>query len=303
MDGESRHEPVTAGPDYKSLLENLGMRPFIAKLAAAVGLAFGGTAPAHADWALNMPQGVTPISETVYDLHMLILWICVIIGVVVFGAIIISLIRFRKSKGAVAAQWHESMVAEVSWTVVPFLILVGMAIPAAQTLVDMENSTNSDLTVKVTGYQWQWHYEYMGEGVDFYSRLDTPRQAILNETEKQEDYLLSVDNRLVLPVGKKVRLHHTSGDVIHAWWVPDLSTKKDAIPGYINTNWVRIDEPGVYRGKCAELCGRGHGFMPVVVEALPPEEFEAWLEERKQQQQQAQASDQRDDAVLAASSQ
>lgn len=278
------------------------MRPFIAKLAAAVGLALGATAPAHADWALNMPQGVTPLSRDTYDLHMLIFWICTVIGVVVFGAILISLIRFRKSKGAVAAQWHESMAAEISWTVVPFLILVGMAIPAAQTLVEMEDASGSDLTVKITGYQWNWHYEYVGEDVAFYSALDTPRQAILNEQDKQEDYLLTVDNRVVLPVGKKVRLQHTAGDVLHSWWVPALSVKKDAIPGYINTNWVRIDEPGVYRGQCAELCGRGHAFMPVVVEALPPEEFQAWLEDQRQQAQ-ASASGEDDDAVLAATRQ
>ncbi len=276
------------------------MRPFIAKLAAVVGLALGGSASAHAAWGLNMPQGVTPLSRETYDLHMLIFWICTIIGVVVFGAILISLIRFRKSKGAVAAQWHESMAAEVSWTVVPFLILVGMAIPAAQTLIDMEDNSGSELTVTITGYQWNWHYEYVGEDVDFYSFLSTSRQAILDEAPKGEDYLLEVDNRLVLPVGAKVRLHHTSGDVIHSWWVPDLSVKKDAIPGYVNTNWVQIEEPGVYTGQCAELCGRGHGFMPIVVEALPQDEFDAWLEEQKQQ---AQASVEDGGALLAATRQ
>jgi cytochrome c oxidase subunit 2 len=245
---------------------------------------------AHAGWAVNMPEGVTPISRDVYSLHMLIFWICVAIGVVVFGAIFWSILRHRKSRGAVAAQFHESTMAEIAWTVVPFMILVGMAVPAAGTLIAMEDSSESDLTIKVTGHQWMWHYEYVGEDVSFYSKMSTSRQAILNKEEKGEDYLLAVDNRLVVPVGKKIRLQHTSADVIHSWWVPALSVKKDAIPGYINTNWARIDEPGVYRGKCAELCGRGHGFMPVVVEALPPDEFQAWLKEQKKARGQAEAS-------------
>jgi cytochrome c oxidase subunit 2 len=267
------------------------MRPFSAKAAAAIGLLWGAAGAAHADWAVNMPQGVTPISRDVYSLHMLIFWICVAIGVVVFGAIFWSILRHRKSRGAVAAQFHESTMVEIVWTVVPFMILVGMAVPAAGTLITMEDSSESDLTIKVTGYQWMWQYEYVGEGVSFYSKMSTPREAILNKEQKGEDYLLAVDNRLVVPVGKKIRFQHTSADVIHSWWVPALSVKKDAIPGYINTNWARIDEPGVYRGKCAELCGRGHGFMPVVVEALPPEEFRAWLEQKKAGSQAAAGTD------------
>jgi cytochrome c oxidase subunit 2 len=269
------------------MLENSDMRPFTTRAAACIGILFGATGTAHADWAVNMPRGVTPISRDVYDLHMLIFWICVIIGVFVFGLIFWSILRHRKSRGAVASQFHESTTAEIAWTIVPFLILVGMSVPAAKTLVDMEGSGNSDLTINVTGYQWMWHYEYVGEDVEFYSKLSTPRTAIANIDEKDEDYLLAVDNRLVLPVGKKIRFQHTSDDVIHSWWVPALSVKKDAIPGYINTNWARIDEPGVYRGKCAELCGRGHGFMPVVVEALPQDEFQQWLEEKKSGQQAA----------------
>jgi cytochrome c oxidase subunit 2 len=263
------------------------MRLSIAKSVALAGLALGAAGPAHAEWALNMPRGVTPISREVYDLHMLIFGICVLIGIGVFGAIVWSIIHHRKSRGAVASQFHESTTVELVWTIVPFIILVVMAIPAAGVLVKMEDSTEPDLTVKVTGYQWMWHYEYMGDDVAFYSKLDTPRRAIDNERAKGEDYLLSVDNRLVLPAGKKVRFHHTSDDVIHSWWVPALSVKKDAIPGYINTNWAKIEEPGVYRGKCTELCGRGHGFMPVVVEAVPPEEFEQWLEQRRGDAKQA----------------
>ncbi len=274
------------------------MRPFIAKAAAGIGLLVAATGTAHAEWAVNMPQGVTPISRDVYNLHMLIFWICVAIGVVVFGAIFWSILRHRKSRGAVAAQFHESTVVEVAWTVVPFMILVGMAVPAAGTLISMEDSTGSELTIKITGHQWMWQYEYVDEGVSFYSKLATPREAIANKKAKGEDYLLSVNNRLVVPVGTKIRFQHTSSDVIHSWWVPALSVKKDAIPGYINTNWARIDEPGVYRGKCAELCGRGHGFMPVVVEALPPDEFEAWLQEQKAASQAADGDD--DSSTVAA---
>lgn len=270
------------------------MRSLTTRAAAAIALA--ASAPARADWAVNMPQGVTPISRDVYDLHMFIFWVCVVIGIVVFGTIFWSIINHRKSQGRTAAQFHESTTVEIMWTIVPFIILVVMAVPSAAMLVRMEDSSNAELVVKVTGYQWMWHYEYMDEGVEFYSRLETPRTAVLNQEEKRDDYLLAVDNRLVLPVGRKIRFEHTSGDVIHSWWVPALSVKKDAIPGYVNTNWAQIDEPGVYRGKCAELCGRGHGFMPVVVEALPAEEFDAWLAQR----QQAQANNGADDDTVVA---
>lgn len=271
------------------------MRPLMTKAAAAIALA--ASAPARADWAVNLPQGVTPISQDVYSLHMFIFWVCVVIGVIVFGAIFWSIIHHRKSKGRVAAQWHESTTIEIMWTVVPFIILVVMAVPSAAMLVRMEDSSNADLVVRVTGYQWMWHYEYVDKDVEFYSKLATPRSAVLNQEEKGDDYLLAVDNRLVLPAGRKVRFEHTAGDVIHSWWVPTLSVKKDAIPGYINTNWAQIEEPGVYRGKCAELCGRGHGFMPVVVEAVPAEEFDAWLE--RKQEEQAQASADGDETVVA----
>jgi cytochrome c oxidase subunit 2 len=232
---------------------------------------------ATAAWELNMPVGVTEISRTVFDLHMLILWICVIIGVVVFGAIIYSVVYHRKSKGAVAAEFHESTTVEMVWTVVPFIILVGMAVPAAKTLVVMEQTGNSDITLKVTAYQWKWQYEYLDEGISFFSTLSTPREQIFEDGEKGENYLLEVDNPLVLPVGKKVRMLLTANDVIHAWWVPDFAVKKDAIPGFINEMWTRIDEPGVYRGQCAELCGRDHGFMPIVVEAKSEADYQAWV--------------------------
>lgn len=243
---------------------------------------------ATAEWGLNLPVGVSPIANEAYSLHMLILWICVAIGVVVFGAMFYSIIKHRKSKGAVAAQFHESTTIEILWTIVPFLILVGMAFPATKALIAMEDTSNSDVSIKVTGYQWKWQYEYLGEGIGFFSTLSTPRDEIYNRTAKNENYLLQVDNPVVVPVDKKVRLLITSNDVIHAWWVPDLGMKKDAIPGYVNEMWFRIDEPGIYRGQCAELCGKDHGFMPIVVVAKEQAEYDQWV--AKQQQGQAAAA-------------
>ena len=228
----------------------------------------------------NMTEGVTQISKEVFDLHMLIFYICCVIGVVVFGAMAVSLIRDRKSKGVAPADFHESVLLEFVWTAIPFAILIAIAIPAAKVLIDMEDVSEAEMTVKVTGYQWLWHYEYIDHDIDFYSVLKTSRDEIYNRSEKNENYLLEVDNQLVLPTNRKVRILITSNDVIHAWWVPDLAVKKDAIPGYINQAWTEIDKPGIYRGQCAELCGRDHGFMPVVVRALPPEEFDAWAQQQ-----------------------
>ena len=241
---------------------------------------------AHAEYGLNMPVGVTETSRQVYDLHMLILWVCVAIGVVVFGAMIYSMIYHRKSRGAVASQFHESMTAELVWTVIPFIILVVMAIPATTVLIDMHDSSESDMTVRVTGYQWKWHYDYIGEDVSFYSSLDEASNAARKvgsdiDPSTVENYLLDVDNRMVIPVNKKVRILLTAGDVIHAWWVPEFGWKKDAIPGYINEAWVKVDEPGVYRGQCAELCGRDHGFMPIVVEVKSEADYAVWLAAQK----------------------
>lgn len=245
---------------------------------------------AHAEWdRLNLTRGVTPYSETVYDLHMMILWICVVIGIGVFGAIFYSVLKFRKSQGAVAAKWHENTTVEFLWTAVPAIILVVMAVPATKALVMMEDVSNSDMTVKVTGYQWRWKYEYVGENVSMYSGLaktsDLARQLNSGVDPKTvENYLLEVDNELVLPVGKKIRFLTTASDVIHAWWVPDLGWKRDAIPGFINESWALIKEPGVYRGQCTELCGKDHGFMPVVVRAVPEAEYQAWLAKQKETQ-------------------
>jgi len=228
-----------------------------------------------------MTKGVTPLSNEVYDLHMLILWICVVIGIVVFGTMIYSIIRFRKSKGAEAAQFHESTTVEIVWTIIPFLILIGMAIPATGTLIKMENTSDAGLTVKVTGFQWKWHYQYVGDDVGFYSDLATPADQIEGDAAKDPHYLREVDNRLVLPTNTKIKFLITSKDVLHSWWVPELGMKKDAILGYSNSMWAKIDEPGVYRGQCAELCGRGHAFMPIVVEAKKPEEFRQWLKRKR----------------------
>ena len=253
------------------------------RLLAGAGL-MAAAGSATAEWGLNLPVGVSPIANEAYSLHMLILWICVAIGVVVFGVMFYSIIKHRKSKGAVAAQFHESTTIEILWTIIPFLILVGMAFPATKALIAMEDTSNSDVSIKVTGYQWKWQYEYLDEGIGFFSTLSTPRDEIFNKAAKNENYLLEVDNPVVVPVDSKVRLLITASDVIHAWWVPELGMKKDAIPGFVNEMWFRIDEPGVYRGQCAELCGKDHGFMPIVVVAKERAEYDQWVAEQKQGQ-------------------
>jgi cytochrome c oxidase subunit 2 len=255
-------------------------------LAAGAALMLG-AAPAMAAWSdLNLRVGVTPLSREIYGLHMLILWICVVIAVAVFGVMIYSIATFRKSKGAVPATFEHNTKAEIIWTVIPVLILVGMAIPAARTLVKIDDTRGSDLTVKVTGYQWMWQYEYVGENVSFFSKLaqdsNDARQLDSGiDPATVPNYLLEVDKPLVVPQGKKVRVLITAADVIHAWWVPDFGMKKDAIPGYINELWFIAEKPGVYRGQCAELCGRDHGFMPVVVEVKSQQDFDAWLASQK----------------------
>ncbi|WP_201276890.1 cytochrome c oxidase subunit II [Microbulbifer sp. ALW1] len=231
-------------------------------------------------WGVNMTQGVTEVSRTTYDLHMLIFWICVAIGVVVFGVMFYSMWRHRKSKGYQASQFHESTLVELAWTIVPTLILIGMAVPATKTLYDIYDTKEADLDIMITGYQWKWKYDYLGSDVSFFSNLSTPQSQIQNQQPKSEHYLLEVDEPLVVPVNKKIRFLITANDVIHAWWVPDLAVKKDAIPGFVNESWTRIDEPGIYRGQCAELCGKDHGFMPIVVKAVPEDEYHSWLNGR-----------------------
>ena len=245
------------------------------------------TGSAFAAWdELNLPVGVTPISRDVYDLHMLMLWICVIIGIIVFGAMLVSIVLHRKAAGHAPAQFHHSTLAEILWTVIPIVILVGFAIPATRTLIDMEDTSEAELTLKVTAYQWLWKYEYVEDGVSFYSSLaPSSRSAIYGDPWKVDNYLLEVDNPVVLPVGKKVRILLTADDVIHAWWVPALGMKKDAIPGFVNEMWAVIEEPGTYRGQCAELCGKDHGFMPIVVEAKSHDEYKQWVAAYKAEQQ------------------
>jgi len=238
-------------------------------------------ADVSAEYGLNMPVGVTDVSKSVFDLHMQIFWVCAAIGVVVFGVMFYSMFMHRKSKGAVPAKFHESTLVEIIWTVIPCVILVAMAWPATTTLIEMYDTSESEVDIKVTGYQWKWRYEYIGEDVDFFSALTTPKDEIYNKAEKNENYLLEVDNELVIPVDKKVRFLITANDVIHSWWVPDFAVKKDAIPGFINESWTRVNETGIYRGQCTELCGKDHGFMPVVVRVVEQAEYETWLAEKK----------------------
>ncbi len=271
----------------------------MAAAARAIAYAVGGTlAPALAfaseESSYNMPVGVTPISREVHDLHMLIFWVCVAIAVVVFGAMIYSIMTFRKSKGAIPDKTltHSTKV-EVVWTTIPVLILVSMAVPAAKTLIQIEDTRNAEVSVKVTGYQWKWGYEYLGEGVSFFSNLaldsNVARQLHSGVDPKTvQNYLLEVDNPLVVPVDTKVRVLITGNDVIHSWWVPAFAVKKDAIPGFVNEAWFKAEKIGTYRGQCAELCGRDHGFMPTVVKVVSKEDYAKWLAAQKQAAQQAQ---------------
>ena len=258
--------------------------PIVAGVLAATA------APAHADWDLvNMPEGVSQLSREAHDVHMLMLWICAVIAFFTFGAMIVAMVRFRKSRGAVPDQkmLHNARL-EAAWTIIPALILIGMAIPSVDKLVRIEDISGSELTIKVTGHQWYWEYEYLGSGVSFYSRLardsDIARQKGSGiDPATIEHYLLDVDKPLVVPTGVKIRLLLTADDVIHAWWVPDFGMKRDAVPGFINEMWILVDadKPGTYRGQCAELCGADHGFMPIVVVAKPRAEFDAWLSAQK----------------------
>jgi cytochrome c oxidase subunit II len=272
----------------------------VGAVVSLLGLSIAALQPAHAEsgWSLlNMTPGVTEISRKIYGLHMEIFWICVAIAVIVFGAMIYSIITYRKSKGAVAdvTLVHNTTV-ELIWTAVPVAILIFMAIPAARTLVEIEDVTKTDLSIKVTGFQWGWQYDYLDAGVSFFSHLDRKSNSARElasgiDPNTVDNYLLNVDKPLVVPVGSKVRLLITGADVIHSWWVPAFGVKKDAIPGFINEAWFKVDadKPGLYRGQCAELCGRDHGFMPVVVDVRSKEDFEAWLKAKAAEQKQAAA--------------
>lgn len=227
----------------------------------------------------NMTRGATDISHQVYNLHMTIFYICCVIGAIVFALMFWSMFHHRKSKGAKAEQFHGSLKIELVWTAIPVVILVLMAIPASKTLIAMEDTSKADLTVLVTGSQWKWHYKYMDYPIEFYSMLATPRDQIENNSEKTDLYLREVDKPLVIPTGKKIRFLVTADDVIHSWWVPAFAIKKDANPGFINETWTKVDKPGIYRGQCAELCGKDHGFMPIVVDVRSPDDFEAWAQQ------------------------
>jgi cytochrome c oxidase subunit 2 len=247
------------------------------------GLVLAGAA--KADWALNMPKGVTDLSLETYDLHMMVFWWCVAIGVVVFGVMIISLFKHRKSQGAEPAKFSHSTAAEVIWTAIPVVILLIMAVPAAETMIKLEDTRDPDISIVVTAYQWKWHYKYQDQDVEFYSSLARPSLSARSkqagvDVNTVENYLLEVDNPVVVPRGAKVRLLLTSNDVIHSWWVPELAIKKDAIPGIVNETWFRANETGTYRGQCTELCGKDHGYMPIVVEVVEPEAYQAWVDTR-----------------------
>lgn len=228
-------------------------------------------------WQLNMFEGVTPISKDIYYLHMLAIAVCAVIGVVVFGVMIYSMIHHRKSRGYQPATFHDNNKLEIMWSIIPFLILVGLAIPATKVLIRMNDTAESDVTIKVVGYQWRWQYQYLDQGISFFSNLSTPYAQIHNTKPKGEWYLLEVDKPLVLPVNKKIRFLVTSNDVVHSWWVPELGIKRDAVPGFMYEAWARIDKEGTYRGQCAELCGINHGFMPIVVKAVSEEAFNQWV--------------------------
>ena len=235
---------------------------------------------AFAQSRYNFQEPVTSVAEQIYNLHTLMLIICLVIFIAVFGVMFWSIFKHRKSRGAVAANFHENTTVEVLWTIVPVFILVGMAWPATKTIIDMKDTSHPDMTIKVTGYQWMWGYDYLhgeGEGIAFVSSLATPRAQIMGHEEKGEHYLLEVDNPMVVPVGQRVRLLVTANDVIHSWWVPAFGVKQDAIPGFIRDTWFRAEQEGIYRGVCAELCGKDHAYMPIEVHVVSADEYSAWV--------------------------
>ncbi|MBL78978.1 MAG: cytochrome c oxidase subunit II [Nitrosomonadaceae bacterium] len=229
---------------------------------------------------INLPAPNTAVASEMYDLHMYVMYICVVIFIGVFGTMFYSVVVHRKSKGYKAANFHHSTTVEIIWTAVPIFILIGMGYPATKTVVDMKDTSAPEITIKATGYQWMWGYDYLtgeGEGISFYSRSSTPREQIRNEAPKGEHYILEVDNNVVVPVGKKIRILTTANDVIHAWSVQQLGVKQDAIPGYIRDTWFKAEKPGIYRGVCSELCGKEHAYMPIVVEVMEQEKYTQWV--------------------------
>ena len=255
---------------------------FLGLLSPVIALAMAGNVSAEsATRQLNMPQGVTEVSQAAYDIHMIMMWICTVIGIAVFGFMFYVMYAHRKSRGAVAANFHENHVVELIWTIVPALILIVMAIPATSALLKVYDTENADIDIKVTGYQWKWQYEYIGEGVKYMSELRSSQDEIYGRAPKGEHYLREVTEPLVIPTGKKVRFLITGNDVIHSWWVPDFGVKRDAVPGLFTAAWAKTDQPGTYVGECTELCGIGHAFMPVVVEVKEEADYNEWLAGKK----------------------
>ncbi|WP_198243625.1 cytochrome c oxidase subunit II [methane-oxidizing endosymbiont of Gigantopelta aegis] len=257
------------------------------QLFAGLALSIFGLSSAHADYTLNLTEGVTQVSKDVHDLHMLILWICVFIGIAVFGTMFYSIYHHRKSKGHKAEQFHHNTTVEIIWTIIPTAILIGMAIPATKTMLEMDDIQDADMSIKVTGWQWKWEYEYLDNGIHFFSSLDEASNKARQkgsgiDPRTVPNYLLDVDHPLVVPIRTKIRFLFTSADVIHSWWVPDLGWKKDANPGFINDAWTYIEKPGTYRGQCTELCGKDHAFMPIVVVAMEKEDYKQWVEQQKE---------------------
>lgn len=279
----------------KWMVQQLG-KP-LASLGALL-VALGAPQVALAEWEVNLTRGVTDISRSVYDIHMILFWICVVIGTGVFAVMIYSIFKHRKSQGFVPAKFHHSTSVEIAWTVIPTVLLIVMAIPATVAMIELEDNSKSDMTIQVTGFQWKWQYKYLGEDLSFFSNLsEASRDQVRSDQPDAENFLLDVDKHLVIPVGKKVRFLITSNDVIHSWWVPDFGWKQDAIPGFINEAWTRVDEPGIYRGQCTELCGVDHGYMPIVVEVKPQADYDAWMVEQKAAAEAAEASGDREWAM------
>lgn len=249
--------------------------------AGVAGVAWAASLPVRAEYAYNLQVPASKVAQDVFELHNLIMLVCLGIFIVVFGAMFYSLLKHRKSVGHKAAHFHENTTVEVIWTVIPFVILMGMAYPAARVVIDMKDTSNPDMSIKVTGYQWKWGYTYLNDGVSFYSTLSTPRDQIEGTAAKGANYLLEVDEPMVVPVGKRVRLLITANDVIHSWWVPALGAKQDAIPGFIRDSWFQADKIGTYRGQCVELCGKDHGFMPIVVKVVSEADYKIWLDQKK----------------------
>jgi cytochrome c oxidase subunit 2 len=262
----------------------------IAQTLATLSLLLAGAGLLHAEMRLNLQPPETIIARDIYDLHTIILVICAVIFIGVFGTMFYAMWKHRKSVGHKAEQFHENTTVEIAWTVVPLIILVGMAYPATKTVLAMKDTASSDMTIKATGYQWKWRYDYLTEDISFYSNLSTPREQIENLAPKGEHYLLEVDNPMVVPVGKRVRILATANDVIHSWSVPAFGVKQDAIPGFVRDTWFKVDSPGTYRGQCSELCGKDHGFMPIVVEAVPEEKYKVWVAEQKAKKTQSTAA-------------